>query len=386
MSQPAACPCQDPGTATSPETSPRAGAEGVDTEDLDALAAQPLDDDASDEAECAGDQERRTLEIPVSARRLIAGVLRVPRWSRLGRSHPRARARLNRATREYTSIEFPSRRVYTAPDRASLNRVSAGAATRPYPSRRQAGGYGSGLRDSSSRGAAPRSRVGARALAEAGASSSTAKPGPQGGELEEHAVRLKEIHRAEVEAVDHLRRGARRRGDTLAPRRQVLRLAGERDVVNLPPPCRGGARRGRVVGEPRVCAPGPRSLPLRALEAHRRPAAARCPPGALRRRERPGSPGGVLGRDLRRDGAQRLLPGGEHSSCSSPSGSANRRLRRERCRPRPRPGAPARTRAPPGAGTRQRIRCTIPAPARPGGAPGYSKNVRSMPGEPCSSP
>ena len=30
--------------------------------------------------------------------------------------------------------------------------------------------------------------------------------------------------------------------------------------------------------------------------------------------------------------------------------------------------------------------CTIPAPAVPGAAPGYSKNVRSWPGAPSSSP
>ena len=38
-----------------------------------------------------------------------------------------------------------------------------------------------------------------------------------------------------------------------------------------------------------------------------------------------------------------------------------------------------------GLATRQTIVCTMPAPARPGVAPGYSKNVRSDPALPFSS-
>ena len=39
-----------------------------------------------------------------------------------------------------------------------------------------------------------------------------------------------------------------------------------------------------------------------------------------------------------------------------------------------------------GEATRQTIRWTIPAPGAPRAAPGYSKNVKSIPGEPSSSP
>ena len=48
-----------------------------------------------------------------------------------------------------------------------------------------------------------------------------------------------------------------------------------------------------------------------------------------------------------------------------------------RCAQKSSAGAPA---------TRSAMRWTMPAPGRPGAAPGYSKNVRSAPGWACSSP
>ena len=87
-----------------------------------------------------------------------------------------------------------------------------------------------------------------------------------GRELEQHPARLKEIHGLEVEAVDHLRGVRAGLGDTLTPRRQVLRLAGERDVVDASRALSTvDLRRGRVVGveaAPVLAADLP-ALPLR---------------------------------------------------------------------------------------------------------------------------
>ena len=67
-----------------------------------------------------------------------------------------------------------------------------------------------------------------------------------------------------------------------------------------------------------------------------------------------------------------------------PLGSANRRLPpvERRLDARVLRGARSRRRAPPREPTRQTMRWTMPAPGTPGAAPGYSKNVRSIPGEP----
>jgi len=73
--------------------------------------------------------------------------------------------------------------------------------------------------------------------------------------------------------------------------------------------------------------------------------------------------------------------------CSSPSGSE--KIREPSARSVSTPSAPSRCSqksSASGEATRHSTRWTMPAPARPGRAPGYSKNVMSLPGAPSSSP
>ncbi len=212
-------------------------------------------------------------------------------------------------------------------------------------------------------------------------------------DLEQHAARLEEVHRFEIEALDH-RRGTRTSvADACAPLLQRVGLRRERDVVHG-----AGAlaavdlRRSRVVGVEAAAALSAH-LPVLALATTEAERLAEQSLGADRR--------AAVGAHAR-EAEQRVL------ARESP-GRVRAAPRRERSRARARVRGPpgrrtagsrrsARTRRPaPRAArcqnssvsvesTRQTIRCTMPAPACPRAAPGYSKNVRSMPGEPCSSP
>ncbi len=74
------------------------------------------------------------------------------------------------------------------------------------------------------------------------------------------------------------------------------------------------------------------------------------------------------------------------SSCSRPSGSPKRRRPDTRSEATPWSARRVSQKSMAAAdATRQTMRWTIPSPARPGIAPGYSKKVRSAPGEPFSS-
>ena len=64
------------------------------------------------------------------------------------------------------------------------------------------------------------------------ASSSVAKPGPERRELEQDPVRLPEVDRLEVEAVDHRRRAVARLGDALLPGVVILDRRRPGDVVD----------------------------------------------------------------------------------------------------------------------------------------------------------
>src|SRR5438128_1196817 len=58
------------------------------------------------------------------------------------------------------------------------------------------------------------------------------EPGSDRRDLEQHPAGLAEVHRAKVEAIDHLRRARARGGDARAPLVLLLRLGGERHVVH----------------------------------------------------------------------------------------------------------------------------------------------------------
>ena len=220
---------------------------------------------------------------------------------------------------------------------------------------------------------------------------STVKPGPVVGDLEQHAARLAEVDRVEVVAVDD---AAVRDAGGLQMRVPVGVLGDGRapgDVVHGAGALAAALLRRLVVARssPRG---GRRAAPTRARRRAPRtgpsPAARRCGPGRARRRgrrrtpaarARPGSRGARRTAGRRRPGARRARARGPRSrrtAACSPSLDARR--------PRRAAAAP-RSRAPRRDPTRETIVCTIPAPGRPGIAPGYSKNVSSEPGRPSSS-
>src|SRR5437879_6716625 len=69
-----------------------------------------------------------------------------------------------------------------------------------------------------------------------------------GRDLDQHAARLAEIDRAEVEPFDHLGRALPGRRDTLAPGLLIGRLRGERHMMHRARALAGGPWRRRVVG------------------------------------------------------------------------------------------------------------------------------------------
>src|SRR5204862_1848509 len=71
--------------------------------------------------------------------------------------------------------------------------------------------------------------------------------GADGRDLEQHAARLAEVDRLEVEAVDDWRRMAARGDHALAPRLLLVRLAGPRDVMHRPGALEAALRRRVVV-------------------------------------------------------------------------------------------------------------------------------------------
>ena len=180
--------------------------------------------------------------------------------------------------------------------------------------------------------------------------------------------------------------------DGVEPGLLLVHVRGQGDVVDRPgagDPGAGGRR--RVVG---VVAAADRSArlprarpgcdePERLLEER-----VGSPPGRRRRRARCRSPG-ARARPGSRDGARRA----EHrrsatTASSSPSPSGSSKPSRPSARRVEMPSAASRASQKSSASseaTRNVIVCTIPAPARPRRAPGYSKNVMSAPGLPSSS-
>src|SRR5438445_11360911 len=92
--------------------------------------------------------------------------------------------------------------------------------------------------------------------------------GPDGGDLEQHAARLPEVDRAEVEAVDHRSGIAAARDDLLAPRLVVFHRRGPRDVVD-------GARAAKStrLGSRVVHVEGPARVASRLVAVRPRPLA-----------------------------------------------------------------------------------------------------------------
>ena len=215
--------------------------------------------------------------------------------------------------------------------------------------------------------------------------------GPVVGDLEQHAAGLAEVDRVEVVAVDDPRVRDARLGEELRPPRVLVDRRAPRDVVDRAAALAAGLGRRRVVRDEAAAALAAQ-LPRRPRPAAWRRAAARARPRCGRgRRSRHGrrrsraarAPAGS--RDARRRAARRRSRR-SRSSCARPSGSAKRRRSAVAL------GLDAQRREPvgpevhgPGAATRQTIVWTMPAPARPGIAFGYSKNVSSEPGRPFSS-
>ena len=216
-------------------------------------------------------------------------------------------------------------------------------------------------------------------------SSSVAKPGPERRELEEDPVRLAEVDGLEVEAVDHGGRAHARLGDPLLPGLVLVHVRRPRDVVNRArarDPAALGRRVVRVEAAALVAARLPFVLAAR-LERERlleqRAAALRVDrvrAHAVEALER------VLLRNLRMLGHERLVVGLVDLQLVP---DAFRVLEDEApvrplelCSASPRRcSQKSSASAEP---TRQAIVCTMPAPALPRAAPGYSKNVMSEPG------
>ncbi len=133
-------------------------------------------------------------------------------------------------------------------------------------------------------------------------------------DLEQHAARLQEVHRFEVEAVDHRRRTRARVSDARAPRLEIVDRRGERHVVDRARALRAVDLRRRGIVGVEAAAVIAAHLPVLALafrEAHRlaeQPLAAQrrvaVRAHALEALQR------VLGRDLRIMRAQRLILAG----------------------------------------------------------------------------
>ena len=214
-------------------------------------------------------------------------------------------------------------------------------------------------------------------------SSSIAKPGPERRDLEQDAARLAEVDRAEPEAVDDLGRAAAGVGDAVAPRllllhrrrpRDVVHGAGAGDAGSPAPPRTRSSRRATRRASPSG-SPSARSRARRGT-ARCRVEIARVRADALEALQR--ELGGISGwsaieRLVGHGRDDELVPQpfrvGERDAC-------RRRARRRAGRPRSR--APPRSR-------RARRPCAPSRAGAAGRAPGYSKNVMSAPGLPCSS-
>ncbi len=204
---------------------------------------------------------------------------------------------------------------------------------------------------------------------------------PDRRDLEQHAARLAEVDRLEVEAVDHRRRLPAALDHLVAPRLVLVDLRRPRDVMHrargLQPalrPAAGRRRRSRC-----ACR---RARPSRP-RSRARAAGARCAPAATRTRARRRSRGcgAPPGRRARSRSSGSSPVSSTSSSSPSPSGSS-KTSERSRISPPTRFCQKSSDSSEP---TRKETRCTIPSPARPRGAPGYSKNVMSAPAEPRSS-
>ena len=214
--------------------------------------------------------------------------------------------------------------------------------------------------------------------------------GPQRRDLEQDPAGLAEVDRVEVEAVDHRRRPACR---PRAPARATPRARRPGTPRRRGAPCpRPGSRARRAARRRRTwsrgaVAPRPPNAPVaRGREPER---LARGAPGSAsgrrRTRRHRRSPGGRArrgSRGARRSAARRRRRHRElvleALGVGEPQPSAVDAAASTPCSPR-RPAQKSSASAEP---TRQTILWTIPSPARPGAAPGYSKKVMSEPGSP----
>ena len=213
-----------------------------------------------------------------------------------------------------------------------------------------------------------------------------------GRQLVEDAARLAEVERVEVVAVDEPALGCRPRSMRSIQARQLGVVGAPGDVVD-------GARAlaaalgGRGIearSSRRACSPrsSKRSLVTVARRPSCRSSSARSRSGAARRRARPRSRGARARRGspgARRPAARRRSVDDELVVEPLGVGEAQRAVvALDRDALGAEPLGPEVERL--GEPTRQTIRWTMPAPGRPGIAPGYSKNVRSAPGCASSSP
>ena len=201
-------------------------------------------------------------------------------------------------------------------------------------------------------------------------SSSVAKPGPERRDLEEDAVRLAEVDRAEPEAVDHVGRAAAGLGDALPPALLVLHRRRPGDVMHgagagnaglgrAPPRTRSSLRASRRAS--------PSDSPPARSRAASKNGAACCAESRAYART-PSKPCSASSRGISGWSAISGSSGAfvTTSWCCSPSGSLNVSVSPSRATPS-RSAQKSSASAEP---TRQTTVCTMPAPARPGAAPG----------------
>ena len=214
-----------------------------------------------------------------------------------------------------------------------------------------------------------------------------------GRELVQDSARLAEVERVEVVTVDVARVRHAGLPNELDPARQVGVVGAPRDVVHdarALAAALGGRRVERDPAAAPVAAQLEPILVADAASAHQ----------LLEHLRRSGGVGAVgadaleaaqreLGGNLGVHGDQRRVVGGvgdqlvrEALGVGEPKAG---RIALERDALCGRAG-PAQKSSASSEPTRWTMRCTMPAPGRPGFAPGYSKNVRSAPGRACSSP
>ena len=213
------------------------------------------------------------------------------------------------------------------------------------------------------------------------------------GDLEQHAAGLAEVDRVEVVAVDDAAvrdagrlqqlvasAGARRRSCPTRRGGRCRRSGGRaRRAPGRRRSCRRGARRAAPTRRRRR---GPRDRTFSSSGAAAL-GVGRC------RRARRRSPGARARRDLRVLGGQRLVDAGPDGQLVAEALEVGEPQRRRRRASVSTPSSPSRCSQKSSAAARRRRARRSCGPSRrprgPGIAPGYSKNVSSEPGRPCSS-